>query len=289
MLARMVIAFVPLVMFSNLMDGSYLATVHARDLHVDPQAGDDAHDGVAKPVKTIPRAIRFAVAGDTIHLRPVVYRDYAGFYDKHGEPGKPITLEGHGATLDGADPLDPASWKEVEPGLFRHDDLLRLDEAVIDRWFFLWGGQMNHMGRTPKGPSLSLKPAQELQPGEWTFVKDPARKIEGSTQIFGAFYLKLPADQKLADAKIFAPVRSAGVQFGGKNSHITIRNLTATHPYNDGFNIHGSCRDVVLENIRAIDCGDDGISAHDDCRYTVDGFVSRCHLVEHRCACVLDV
>jgi hypothetical protein len=60
----------------------------------------------------------------------------------------------------------------------------------------------------------------------------------------------------------------------GDNSHLVIRNLTATHPYNDGFNIHGDCRDVVFENIRAIECGDDGISAHETAEYRVDGFVS---------------
>jgi len=64
------------------------------------------------------------------------------------------------------------------------------------------------------------------------------------------------------------------VQFGGKNSHLLIRNLTATRPYNDGFNIHGDCHDVVFENIAAIDCGDDGISAHGTAKYRVDGLVS---------------
>jgi hypothetical protein len=53
-----------------------------------------------------------------------------------------------------------------------------------------------------------------------------------------------------------------------------IRNVTATHPYNDGFNIHGDCRAVVFENIRAIECGDDGISAHESAQYRVFGFVS---------------
>lgn len=59
----------------------------------------------------------------------------------------------------------------------------------------------------------------------------------------------------------------------GTSSHIVVKNLTATRPYNDGFNL-SDCRDVVFENIRAIDCGDDGISAHGECRYRVDGFTS---------------
>jgi hypothetical protein len=235
----------------------------ARDIHV----GQD--------VKTIAAAIKLAQPGDTIHLQPIVYRDYAGFYAKKGEPGKPITLDGHGATLEGSDPLDPKKWNEVSPGLFEAKDLLpRLDDAILMRWFFVWDGKMSHMGRTAKGKKAAFKTAAALQPGEWTFVRDHTRDQAGSTQICGSFFVRLPEGQKLTAARIFVPVRSAGVQFSGANAHLVIRNLTATHTYNDGFNIHGDCRDVVFENIRAIECGDDGISAHESAEYRVDGFVS---------------
>lgn len=235
----------------------------ARDIHV------------GRDTRTIHEAVKLAQPGDTIHLEPKVYRDYAGFYGKKGEPGKPITLDGHGATLEGSDPIDPATWREVSPGLFANDNFLpRLDDAMIGRWFFLFDGRMQLMGRTSKGASAPLKKPEELQPGEWTFIKDPSRARPPSQQIFGTFYIKLAARQTLAAANIFAPVRSAGVQFGGDNAHLVIKNLTATHPYNDGFNIHGDCRDVVFENIRAIECGDDGISAHESAQYRVDGFVS---------------
>jgi hypothetical protein len=128
------------------------------------------------------------------------------------------------------------------------------------------------MGRTSKGRSAPLKKPEELQNGEWTFVKDPSREKPPSKAIYGTFFIKLAQSQKLVN--VSAPMRSAGVQFGGDNAHLVIKNLTATHPYNDGFNIHGDCRDVVFENIRAIECGDDGISAHESAQYRVDGFVS---------------
>jgi len=230
---------------------------------------------VGKDAPTIAHAIKAAQPGDTIHLEPKVYRDYAGFYLKKGEPGKPITLNGHGATLEGSDPIDPAKWREVSTGLFANDDLLPgLSDATIGRWFFLFDGKMQLMGRTSKGRSAKLKKPEELQAGEWTFVKDSNREKPPSKAIYGTFYLKLAVGQSLAEAKVFAPMRSAGVQFGGDNAHLVIKNLTATHPYNDGFNIHGDCRDVVFENIRAIECGDDGISAHESAQYRVDGFVS---------------
>ncbi|MFN0075610.1 MAG: hypothetical protein ACKVY0_03960 [Prosthecobacter sp.] len=235
----------------------------ARDIHV------------GKDVPTIHHAIKVALPGDTIHLEPKVYRDYAGFYGKKGEAGKPITLDGHGATLEGSDPIDPVKWIEVSPGLFKNEALLpRLDDAITGRWFFLFDGKMQLMGRTSKGKSAPYKKPEELQPNEWTFIKGPPRAEAKPLQTFGDFYIKLTPGQKLADANIFMPVRSAGVQFGGDNAHLVIKNLTATHPYNDGFNIHGDCRDVVFENIRAIECGDDGISAHESAQYRVDGFVS---------------
>jgi hypothetical protein len=244
----------------------FYLSAHARDLLV----------GIEPDVPTIHHAIKLAVPGDTIHLEAgKVYRDYAGFYGKKGAPGKPITLDGHGATLEGSDPLDPAQWREVSPGLFAADNLLpNLSDAVIGRWFFLFDGKMQWMGRTSKGRSERLKTPEDLRPGEWTFVKDPSREKPPSKAIYGSFYIRLAPGSALADAKIGVPVRSAGVQFGGDNAHLVIRNLTATHPYNDGFNIHGDCRDVVFEKIRAIECGDDGISAHESAQYTVDGFVS---------------
>ena len=224
---------------------------------------------------TIAEAIKAAGPGDTVHLEPKVYREYAGFYSKKGLPGQPITLDGHGATLEGADPLDPQQWREVSPGLFAADNLIaRLDDAMLGRWFFRFAGQMIHMGRTSKGKSAPFKKPEELSPGEWTFQKDTSPALPKSPQVSGTFFIRLKSGQALADAQIEVPVRSAGVQLGGNNEHLVIRNITATHPYNDGFNIHGDCRSVVFENIRAIECGDDGISAHESAQYRVFGFVS---------------
>ena len=239
----------------------------------EPTHGRDIRVGT--DVKTIREAIKLAQPGDTIHLQPIIYHDFAGFFSKQGVPGKPITLDGHGATLECSDPLDPAKWKEVSPGLFANTNLLpHIDDFVLVRWFFLWDGKMNHMGRTSKGRKAPFKKPDDLQPGEWTFVEDKPHKKSDAAPVGGTFYVKIPAGQKLTNAHICAPMRSAGVQLGGANAHLVIKNITATHPYTDGFNIHGDCRDVAFENIRAIECGDDGISSHESAEVRVDGFVS---------------
>ena len=73
---------------------------------------------------------------------------------------------------------------------------------------------MVHMGRTSKGPSQEWKKPEDLQPGEWTFVKQTA-STEKSSEVTGAFYLKLSAGAQLSEQNLRYPVRSAGVQFGG--------------------------------------------------------------------------
>ena len=102
MLKKLVLAL--LVVFTPVRSSRAAeATPEAQAIHVDPRGGDDRNDGVAAPVKTIARGIRLAQPGDTVHLAPVRYFESADLSNKHGEPGKPITLDGHGAVLDGTE------------------------------------------------------------------------------------------------------------------------------------------------------------------------------------------
>lgn len=241
------------------------ASIGGNQLRVDPVTGEDANDGRAAPVKSIARAIRLAQPGDTIHLTPGVYFESADLTNKHGLPGRPITLDGHGAVLDGSEPVTTKDWEQVSPDLYRRQKVYKqTDDAIVDRWFLLMDGKMNRMNRCSKGPSGPLKTVAELQPGEWTYVKDEE-----------AFYLRLSPGEDLDQANIRYPARSSAVVQSIAGSWLTVRNITGTHVYNDGFNVHGAQRNLVFENIAAIECGDDGFSAHEDADCRIDGFVSR--------------
>ncbi|MGC3966158.1 MAG: hypothetical protein QM775_01935 [Pirellulales bacterium] len=181
-----------------------------RDLHVHPVLGDERNDGLAAtadgkgsgPVKTIHRAVRYAQPGDTVHLTPLEepYHESPVFHDRTCPADKPITLDGHGATISGAERMDLATWENVAPGRYRKVALLpRIDSAIIGRWFFRIDGRMQHMGRTSKGPSLPLKKPAELQPEEWTYVTDE-----------NAFYVQIDPAKKPGDYVIEAPMRSRG-------------------------------------------------------------------------------
>jgi hypothetical protein len=240
-----------------------LASAAARSLHVDPVAGDDTQDGVAAPVKTIARAILLAQPGDTVNLAPATYYETVNLGNKHGLPGQPITVDGHGAVIDGSDPIVAAEWESLGGGLFRKTGGMRASGSYLGRWYFLWNGSMNRMGRTSKGPRAPFKKVEELLPDEWTYVEAE-----------NAFYLKLPEGKKLEEAGIRSPNRANGVSLSRSGAHLVVRNLTCTHVYNDGFNIHGDQVDIIFENITAIECGDDGFSAHETGECRIDGFTS---------------
>ncbi len=46
-------------------------------------------------------------------------------------------------------------------------------------------------------------------------------------------------------------------------SHLTVRNITAQHAANDGFNIHDRRVGIRLEDVKAFSTGDEGISAYE--------------------------
>ena len=253
--------------------GCFCPSAAARDFYVHPVDGLETNDGLAAenespghgPFKTIHRGLRTAQPGDTVHLAPLEepYHESPVFHDRLCPADKPITLDGHGATITGAERIDLSEWELVAPGRYRKVKLLAMNPAVLGRWFFRINGQMQHMGRTSKGTSAPLKKPDDLEEGEWTYVEAD-----------DAFYVQLDPDTPRIEYVIEAPMRSAGVQISGRNENIVVRNLNTQHVYNDGFNIHGYSRGVLLENVSAVECGDDGISAHDDCRIRVEGFTS---------------
>lgn len=244
-----------------------------RAFFVNNETGDDDAGGLSaeKAVKTLAKAVSLLLPGDTLHLavtsRP--YRESLSLGDDFGGvEGKPITIEGHGATLTGSDPLRLDGWVEAgTPGLYKSAKFLSeleefTDEAKLMRVFFIFDGVMQHMGRSSKGNHSRLKAVGDLQPGEWTYV--PEEKT---------FYLKVAG--KLADAKVEAPYRRNGVSFrcpkvAGTN--VVIKDLIVCHVLNDGWNLHGTTKDILLKNIAAYECGDDGISPHDTCEVEIDGY-----------------
>lgn len=101
-----------------------------------------------------------------------------------------------------------------------------------------------------KGAVLYAAP-ETLQPGQMGFTTD------------GAIYFRWPTSKTPGTAKIFLPPAGLASCVSIACSHLTVRNITAIHAANDGFNIHGARIGIRLENVKAFSNGDEGISAHE--------------------------
>jgi hypothetical protein len=271
-----------LITFVVLCCAISISSSYARDIYVNPQAGSDSADGLCAavgdksgPVKTIDRAMALAKAGDTVFLGGFTFKGKGEYVlvDKSGEPGKPIIIDGQGATIDGAIPIDPNEWVQAGPGLYKTEAIYKKwmkifkgNDAWLCRFFFVFDGKFNRMNISCKAPAFPYKDPNALEPGEWSFqAKDTC------------FYIKTDPSKKLADCNVAVPNLVSGVQIYGSISHIVFRNIKATHVDNDGFALttvdpNASISDIVYENICSMECGDDGFSAHGNCDVKVNGF-----------------
>lgn len=237
-------------------------------LNVDPDAGDDKNNGRSAPVKTINRAIELAQPGDTIQLKKATYHETVDFSNKHGLPKAPITLEGNGSVIDGSRELDTANWRQVYPGTYRAESKSLypkgIDNDIVSRFFMIWNGQLNRMGRCAKlDKNQPLQDTRHIMKNEWTY-----------SWYYNAFFLVIGSNEKLADRKIRFPALKNAFVINESASHLQINNLTSIRAYGNGFDLSGKLHDVNFEYVGAMDCGDNGFSVAGNAKVAVNGIMS---------------
>ncbi|MCE5239902.1 right-handed parallel beta-helix repeat-containing protein [bacterium] len=215
-------------------------TAHAATYRVDGDAGDDANDGLAAPFKTIARGLRDLKPGDTLLLTKLShpYRESIPVM-VHGTREAPIIIDGGGATISGADPAPKDGWTD-NGGIWSVAQATKVE--------FLFGSDCRYeMAKAP----------DKLKPLEWAWQT-------------GKLYF-CPAEGKTpADYDLQMSVRISGIMTSGAGE-IIVRNLTAMHFYNDGFNIHQGSSPMWFENIKGLWNGDEGFSCHENCECYVRG------------------
>jgi hypothetical protein len=213
----------------------------ATDIFLNNLLGSDAFDGSAPkpgkppagPVATLARACELLEKSDRL-IMANTGKPYRGTLalSKGGTPGKPMVIEGNGATIEGLDATKPEEWTVGENGL------------VSTAWDAPWGFSVVVNRRM----STIAQSLEGLAPGASVWVENEKRG-----------YYRLRDGQSLSDLEV--PRYCNGVQIT-ECGYISVRNLCCQFYYNDGFNISGVCPGLRFEHVESRWNGDEGISAH---------------------------
>jgi hypothetical protein len=228
-------------------------TANGRVLVVDQRGGGE--------FTTIAEAVAEVRPGDTIQLVPGSgpYREELRI-PISGRAGQPITFDGGGEAISGADPIPfvrDVSGKWVA-------DLA----SFHARWKERRGFELEN-GRWILKPVPEALPFALIYEGArvWQDVQTGAL-IDYATLREGQDRLEL--NPGVDPKKWEISIRQSVVVIHDVSYH-TYRNLIAEGSLNDGINLHGVGRELVFENVTGRNNFDEGFSAHDSINCRIQG------------------
>ncbi|CAM9688990.1 unnamed protein product, partial [Discosporangium mesarthrocarpum] len=180
---------------------------------------------------------------------------------KGGTPEEPAVFDGQGMLIDLGITVTSHEWKKTgdlwtsQPGFlasFNQEPRIAGQTAglFVDGISITIPRDLEAEKEHPDRKSRCYFPPDELQPGQMGYAEN------------GSLYFRWP--KGVSQNKPITLPPKAGVNCVSiACSHIIIRNITAKHAGNDGFNIHGDRKGIRLEDVRALSNADEGISAHE--------------------------
>lgn len=195
----------------------------------------DPRDPAAIP--TLKQAAALVQPGDTLVLASGSgpYRESL-YINRSGTAAAPITIEGNGNEITGFDLL---SFTQLPDG--RHQSVVPVPYPFV----------LRHAGK------------KRIREDAATRQFSGGIQYDSATRI-----LILPPDVSSDDWEVSARNHVVRIQ---DVSHHRYRNIVATGSRNDGFNLHGTGKDLHFENITGSYNLDEGFSAHDDIHSSIAG------------------
>lgn len=203
---------------------------------------------------------RVPAAEPRVVTTPLVIRD-------GGTPDKPTVFDGQGMVIDLGIDVTDHPWTKA-------DDLWTSAGPLLDRKPIA-GGQLAGLfiNEIPLSIPRDLA-AEKLHPDRKGFCYLPPDKLRPGQMGYaadGSIYFRWPAGKQPGSSSVILPPKPGTSCVSIACSHVIVKNITAKHAANDGFNIHGKWIGIRLENVKAVSNADEGISAHDDVEMSVIG------------------
>lgn len=193
-----------------------------------------------------------AAFGQEIRRTPLTLKD-------GGTPDKPAVFDGKGMIIDLGIDVTAHKWEKMGDVWTSHGPFADHPPVADTQRAGLFIEEVpvrivrNRAAEQKSGEKdkVIYAAAETLKPGEMGFKDD------------GSIYFRWPTGKTPGAAKIFLPPAGLASCVNIACSYLTVRNITALHAANDGFNIHGDRLGIRLENVKAFSNGDEGISAHE--------------------------
>jgi hypothetical protein len=201
-----------------------------------------------------------------LHAEPKVSR-LPLLLKQGGTAEKPAVFDGQGMVIDlGRDVTDEAWIKTGD---------LWTQSAVSPGYKPKAAGQLAGLFVGPQPIAIPRDvPAEKLDPkiAQYCYIKPESLKPAqmGYTEA-GHIYFRWPEGVAPGSQRIILPPATLQSCVTIACSHIIVKNVTAMHAANDGFNIHGYWQGIRIENVKALSNGDEGISAHEEVEMEVEG------------------
>jgi hypothetical protein len=234
--------------------------VQARTLLVDQRPAAKAE------YRTLAAAAAAVQPGDTIKIAPGSgpYRETL-YIKTSGTPDAPITIDGSGELITGADPLATFqknattandTWTcDLTPFHTTAQPVQGFTKNKTDgRWTSKFTPAPLPFVLIHRGERLR----QDRATGQLTRLATLSADHNTLTLLPGAS----PDDWEIS-------TRPNVVQTTGNTSHHIYRHIRAAASLNDGFNMHGSSQNLIFEDIEAFNNLDEGFSAHDTVHCTL--------------------
>lgn len=231
------------------------AAATAETFYVDNQRGSDSASGLSPdlggqngPVRTLAAALARADVADRIELANTgaAYREPISLsLPRHqGLAGRPFTINGNGAILDGTVVAAPGAWRHLEGNVFAMRPRRLGYQRLFDN-----GQPLTQVELT------SLREAAVLQPMQWSLV-------DGQL-LFATEGNQIPENYALRHAGLQTGVTLYDVR------HVRIENLIVQGFQQDGINAHELVRDCELMEVECRANGRAGLSVGGVSRVTV--------------------